>query len=323
MSDSFAAKALELTPTGQGSAAPVLFLPTPSAARRFWEFFTATIRNPHTRRAYFHAVTRFSAWCQGRELELAQVGPLQVAAYVEELGKSHSRPSVKQHLAALRMLFDWLVTGGILSMNPAAAVRGPKHSVKRGKTPALSAEEMKQLLVSIDTLTLKGLRDRALLALMGYTFARVGAALTLQVADYYVQGRRGWIRLQEKGGKINEMPCHHLLEKYLDEWLAASGLANDPMAPLFPGFRNGRLTNYPLAQSNVHQMVRRRVAEAGIRTLVGCHSFRATGITTYLQNGGRLEIAQQMAGHESSRTTGLYDRRGDVIAVEEVERIAF
>ena len=309
--------------TGQATQAPALFLPPGTTGERFWEFFTAQIRNPHTRRAYFHAAQLFSAWCQGRELDLARLRPVHVAAYVEELMRTYSKPSVKQHLAALRMLFDWLVTGGVLPMNPAASVRGPRHSAKRGKTPVLSAGEMAQLLDSIPTENLKGLRDRALIALMGYTFARVGAAIALKVEDYYIQGRRGWIRLHEKGGKVNQMPCHHNLENYLDQWLTASNLAANPAAPLFPSFRNGLLTRIPLAQTNVHQMVRRRAAAAGIRTRLNCHSFRATGITTYLTNGGKLEVAQQMAGHESARTTGLYDRRNDAVALDEIERIVY
>lgn len=200
---------LKATPTrlSLDTVAPRLFVPTSAADRRFWEFFTAVIRNPNTRRAYFHAVSLFSAWCEGRELGLGQVSPIHVAAYIEELGQAYSRPSVKQHLAALRMLFDWLVTGAILQGNPASSVRGPKYSVRRGKTPALLSEEMKQLLTSIDTSTLKGLRDRALIALMGYTFARVGAALTLKVEDYYIQGRRGWIRLREKAARSMRCPA--------------------------------------------------------------------------------------------------------------------
>ena len=183
---------------------------------------------------------------------------------------------------------------------------------------------MHELLAAIDTTSLLGLRDRALIALMGYTFARVGAAIGMKVEDYYVQKRRGWVRLHEKGGKVTELPCHHNLDQYLEEWLAASGLGSEPEAPLFPTLRHGRLTDRtPLPQANVHMMIQRRARTAGLRTKVSAHSFRATGITTYLQNGGKLEIAQQMAGHESARATGLYDRRIDQIALDEVERIAF
>ncbi len=156
---------------------PVLFQGLPQGDRRFWEFFTVNIRNPNTRRAYFKAVQGFSAWCEKRGLgDLSGVTPMHVAAYVEQLGRTHSKPTVKQHLAAIRMLFDWLVTGHIMDTNPAHAVRGPKHSVRKGKTSVLSAEEMRVLLAAIDTTSLLGLRDRALIALMGYTFARVGAA---------------------------------------------------------------------------------------------------------------------------------------------------
>ncbi len=151
-----------------------------------------------------------------------------------------------------------------------------------------------------------------------------GAATGMRVQDYNVQKRRGWVRLHEKGGKVTELPCHHNLEQYLEEWLAASGLASELEAPLFPTLRYGRLTGRAsLPKANTHLMIQRRAKAAGLWTKISAHSFRATGITTYLQNGGKLEIAQQMAGHESARTTGLYDRRNDQIALDEVERIAY
>jgi integrase/recombinase XerD len=313
----------ELQPLGP-AAAPCLFALEPRAAKRFWEFFTAQIPNDHTRRAYYHAVSQFSAWCALHGIEdLAQVQPIHVAAWVKESGESRSRPTVKQHLAAVRMLFDWLVTGQVIPVNPAHAVRGPKHIMKRGKTPVLASDEMRDLLDSIPTTSVLDLRDRALLGTMAYTFARIGAVLSLKVEDYYVQKRRGWIRLHEKGGKVHEVPCHHNLEKYLEEYLQAAGIGTDPEGPLFRAWRNGQLQRKALHQSNVHKMIRRRARLAGIRTKIGCHSFRATGITNYLKNGGRLEVAQQMAGHESSRTTGLYDRRGEEISLDEVERISY
>jgi integrase/recombinase XerD len=312
-------------PASRIPALPALFQGVPQGGRRFWEFFTVNIRNPNTRRAYFKAVEGFAAWCEEKGLgDLSRVMPMHVAAYVEQLGRTHAKPTVKQHLAAIRMLFDWLVTGHIMESNPAHAVRGPKHSVRKGKTSVLSAEEMHELLAAIDTTSLLGLRDRALIALMGYTFARVGAAVGMKVQDFYVQKRRGWVRLHEKGGKVTELPCHHNLDQYLEEWLSVSGLGSEPEAPLFPTLRHGRLTSRTsLPQANVHMMIQRRARTAGLRTKISAHSFRATGITTYLQNGGKLEIAQHMAGHESARTTGLYDRRSDEVALDEVERIAF
>ncbi len=312
-------------PASTSDRLPALFQTVPDGGRRFWEFFTVNIRNPNTRRAYFKAVEGFAAWCADKGLgDLSRVSPMHVAAYVEQLGRTHAKPTVKQHLAAIRMLFDWLVTGQVMPANPAHAVRGPKHSVKKGKTTVLSAEEMHELLAAIDTTSLLGLRDRALIALMGYTFARVGAAVGMKVQDFYVQKRRGWVRLHEKGGKVTELPCHHNLNHYLEEWIFVSGLGSEPEAPLFPTLRHGRLTGRTsLPQANVHMMIQRRAKAAGLRTKISAHSFRATGITTYLQNGGKLEIAQHMAGHESARTTGLYDRRSDEVALDEVERIAY
>src|SRR3954452_18898915 len=145
------------------------------AAHRFFEFFTANIRNPNTRRAYHRAALAFFAWTLEGRIPLGAIRPPHVAAYVEELlARGQSRPSVKQSLAALRMLFDWLVVGQVVPVNPAASVRGPKHVIKVGKTPVLDKDEMRELFKAIDVSTLMGLRDRALIALMSYSFARVG-----------------------------------------------------------------------------------------------------------------------------------------------------
>ena len=150
----------------------------PDGGRRFREFFTVNIRNVNTRRAYFKAVETFAAWCADCRLhDPSAVTSMHVAAYVEQLGRTYSKPTVKQHLAAIRMLFDRLVTGQVMPTNPAHAVRGPKHTIKKGKASVLDAGKMGELLASIETDTLLGLRDRALVALMAYTFARVGAAI--------------------------------------------------------------------------------------------------------------------------------------------------
>ena len=303
---------------------PSIFTARPEARTRMRDFFSAHIRNPNTRRAYREAVRQFSAFCAEHGIvDLAQVEPVHVAAFVELQLKTQSKPTVKLRLAALRMLFDWMVVGQVIPINPAHAVRGPKHSQKRGKTPVLQADEARTLINSIEVTSLPGLRDRALIGLMTFTFARVGAAILMRVEDFYVQGRRGWVRLHEKGGKEHEMPTHHNLERYLEEYLATAGIAEDRKSPLFRTTkgRSGELTSNPLLQSDVWRMIRRRALAAGIKTEIGCHTFRATGITAYLKNGGRLEIAQQMAAHESSRTTGLYDRRNDEVSLDEVERI--
>ena len=300
-----------------------LFAPTPKAAKRVLEFFTAQINNDHTRKAYLNAARRFAQWCKAHELhELVQVQPFHVAAFIKELQGQFSPPTVKQHLAALRMLFDWLVTGHIIDTNPAHAVRGPKYVVTKGKTPVLAADEARALLDAIPTDTLIGLRDRALIGVMVYTFARVNAVIGMKVKDYFIQGRRGWVRLHEKGGKEHDVPCHHTLEKLLDEYLTAAGIAGDTEGPLFR--TTGRKTGQAQAmwQQDAYRMIQRRAAAAGIKTRIGNHTFRATGITAYLKNNGTLEHAQTLANHASPRTTKLYDRRSDEISLDEVEKIS-
>src|ERR1700680_3816632 len=168
-----------------------------AAAWRFIEFFAATIRNRNTRAAYAHAVSEFFAWCEKHHIyTLEQVKPVVIATYIEN--HPMSAPTVKQYLAAIRMLFDFLVTGQIVPMNPASSVRGPKHVVKRGKTPVLTAHQARVLLDSIKTDTVLGLRDRAIIGLMCYTFARVSAMVNMRIDDYYENGKRSWIRLHEK-----------------------------------------------------------------------------------------------------------------------------
>ena len=319
------------------------------AVRRFLDFFAASIENDNTRMAYYRAVCSFFLWFDQHGLgELADIEPLHVAAYLKALRVSDagdpavkertaSRPTVKQHLAAIRMLFDWLVVGQVLAINPAHAVRGPKHVVKRGKTPVLSEEQARRLLASIKvrkTITsedgtekevplLVGVRDRALIGVMVYSFARISAVVAMEVEDYFSNGKRWWLRLHEKGGKRHEMPAHHKLEQFLDEYLHAAGFRNGGKTPLFRSAlgRTGILTDRPMHRIDAYQMVRRRTAEAGLNGKLGCHVFRATRTTAYLEAGGTLENAQAMAAHESPRTTKLYDRTGDEITLDEVERI--
>jgi site-specific recombinase XerD len=294
------------------------------ATRRFLEFFAATIRNKNTRTAYLHACGRFFAWCERHHLgRLEDIEPLHVAAYIEALGKDFEKPTVKQHLAAIRVLFDWLVTGQVVATNPAHSVRGPKHVVKTGKTTVLDADQARKLLDSIDTSTLVGMRDRALISVMTFAFARIGAVVAMRVEDYYPKGKRWWVRLHEKGGKRHEMPAHHNLEAYLDAYIEAAGLREDGKAPLFRSAigRTGTLTETPMNRVDAWRMIQRRAADLDFKVKIGCHTFRATGITAYLEAGGTLENAQAMAAHESPRTTKLYDRTRDRLTREEVERI--
>ena len=306
------------------------------ATRRFVNFFAASIRNPNTRAAYAQAVSQFLSWSEARKLALQDLSPFIVAAYIEELGQKLQAPSVKQHLAAVRMLFDWLVIGQVVPTNPASSVRGPKHVVKKGKTPVLSAEDARRLLDSIpltrkvrqggetrELPDLVGLRDRATIAVMVYSFARIGAVCGMEVGDYYQNGKRFWFRLHEKGGKFHEVPAHHNAEAYLDAYLEASGIGWEKKTPLFRSARGttGELKTEGMTRNDAFRMIKRRAKAAGLPERICCHTFRATGITAYLEAGGTIENAQAIAAHESPRTTKLYDRTNDQISLDEVERI--
>jgi site-specific recombinase XerD len=288
--------------------------------------------------AYYRACCSFFAWLDINGIsELDEIEPIHVAAYIEQLQTTNAKPTVKQHLAAVRMLFDYLVVGQVLAINPAHAVRGPKHVVKRGKTPVLVAGDARALLNSIritrqvkqpdgseaEVPDLVGLRDRALIAVMTFALARIGAVVGMRVEDYYPVGKRWWVRLHEKGGKRHEMPAHHNLETYIDEYIVAAGIRDDGKTPLFRSAvrRGDALTASAMHRIDAYRMVRRRTADAGFTQRLGCHVFRATGITAYLEGGGSLENAQAMAAHESPRTTKLYDRTSDAITLDEVERI--
>lgn len=316
--------------------APAAFLPLvlaeagANAVREFLNFLAGTIGNANTQRAYGKALARFFRWVQERGLSLQMIEAAHVGAYLAWLsqqpaarGGTISVATVKQSLAAIRSLFDHLVMTQVMRQNPATSVRGPRQAVEGGKTPVLDAEEARQLLESIDTSDGLGLRDRALIGVMVYSFARVGAAVGLNVEDYHVQGKRWYLTLHEKRGRVNRMPVHHKLVDYLDAYIEATGIGGEHKRPLFRSARGKTrvLSSKRLSTKDAHAMVQRRARAAGIATRIGCHTFRATGITAYLSNGGTLEKAQQMAGHASAKTTKLYDRRQDLVTLDEVERI--
>ena len=318
------AELIRARPEPSGLIVPALIADAgEGAARRFFQFFTANIENDNTRAAYAQAVAQFLRWAEARGLTLQTIEPIAVAAYVKDLKTRLADPSVKQHLAAVRMLFDWLVTGQIVAINPAASVKGPKHVVKKGKTHVLAAEDARTLLDSIDTASVVGLRDRALIGVMVYSFARISAVVGMKVEDYYRNGKRWWLRLHEKGGKFHEVPAHHNAEAYLDAYLEAAGITGDGKGPLFRSAagKTGTLTERALRRNNALDMVKRRSIAAGLSKRICNHTFRATGITAYLEAGGTIEKAQQIAAHESPKTTKLYDRTSDAISLDEIERI--
>ncbi len=317
----------------------------------FRNFFEGSLRCANTRRAYERSAALFfnHAHAQLGITSLEDVKPFHVSAWLDAMTASGlSAPTVKQRLAALNGLFESLLVQRIISSNPVRLVKGPRHVISKGRTPVLSGEEMVQLLEAIDTSTLIGKRDRAMIGTMAYSFARIGAVTALKVEHVFHQKRRLWLRLREKGGKAKDIPCHHQLEAYLDEWLCASGLRMHPIAPLFQTFASNSarhpddqeceralslnvspaktvrpLSGRPMTQAMTWEMLQRRRTLAGIDAAICNHTFRATGITSYLSNGGSIERAANIAGHASINTTKIYDRRSDDVTLDEIERIRF
>ncbi len=308
-----------------GVIIPAQFANSGLAGQRAWlDFFTAQIRNPNTRQAYARAAHRLFDWLSEYGVnDVVDIEPVHIAVWLEVRMREASRPTVKQELAGIRRLFDWLTVRQVVSSSPAAAVRGPKHTVRRGTTPVLSAAECRRFLRSIPVETVGGLRDRALIATMTYSFARISAALAMNVKDVFLTDGRLWLRLHEKGGKVLEVPCHHNLETYLRDYIEEAGIAPDRDGPLFRALnRDGSLSDRRLIRQRAWEMLRRRARAAGISTDVCNHSFRATGITAYLENPeARVEVAQYLAGHADPKTTKLYDRRADRVSLDEIERI--
>ena len=292
------------------------------AAWRYVEFFTANIRNPNTRRAYARAcpVLRLvrGARPDADDDPAARCRHLYRDAPADPFGAG--REAAARRGADAVRLADHRPGG---ADNPAAAVRGPKHVVKTGKTPVLDAKEWRKLLDSIPTETVRDLRDRALIATLTYSFARIGAALKMKVEDLRPKGAGWQLRLHEKGGKHHVMPCHHALAE------AFAPTSTPPASPRTARVvcsalarpQRDRAVRTPMAQPDAWRMIRRAPSAAGIHAPIGNHSFRATGITAYLANGGALEHAQEMAAHESPRTTKLYDRTKERLTQDEVERI--
>jgi integrase/recombinase XerD len=321
-----------------GPALPALVAAAGPAAHFVWdEFFAGQVRNPHTRRAYVHAVRQFLTWAEGQGVELHQVTPGLVGRYVDQLRLGI--PSKKQHLAALRGFFDALVLRHVVLLNPVASVRGDRYSVIEGKTPEIAVEQARRLLASIkiskqvkskqgETVEVPlviGLRDRAIVAILIYTASRIGAVAGLRRKDFAHDGSQYTLRFEEKGGKAREIPVRHDLEGYILAWLDAAGLRDAPKdSPLFRTTvrRTKQLTDRGMSAGDMGRVVKRRLKDAGLPPRLSPHSFRVTAITDLLSQGVPLEDVQQLAGHADPRTTRLYDRRGRKITRNVVERIS-
>ena len=286
-------------------------------------FFSQTL-NENTNQAYANGVKLFCDFLTKLEIEnILDIEPKHITEFVTYTSDNdYGVATTRLYLSAVRMFLDGCVVDGLISVNPAKAVKLPRHSSRTGKTPVIMPTQVRQILDSIPLLSQADYRDRALIGLMVFSFFRVSAALALRLKDYELRGEQRWIIGEEKGSKRHEMPVHPTLEVLLDEYIAFIGMI-DPSPPLFQSSnaRGGKLTGRQFDRTAAWRMVRRRAAAAGVHREIGNHSFRATGITTYLNAGGSLEDARIMANHSNATTTKLYDRTGDTVKIKEVNRI--
>jgi len=290
------------------------------------EFFYGKIRNEHTRAAYLIAVRRFLRWAENRGFDLRQIASKDVGQYMDELRKENTSVATrKQHLAALRHFYDGLVTRHAILLNPALSVRGERYEVVEGKTPEITVQHARQLLTSIDTSHVVGLRDRAILAILIYTASRAGAVAKLKRGSFYHAGDQWMLHFEEKGGKSREIPVRHDLEQMIFEYVNAAGLrdARDDILLFRTALRKtGQLTTNGMHVNDVCRMMKRRLKDASLPSRLSPHSFRVTTITDLLEQGVPLEDVQRLAGHADPRTTRLYDRRQKKVTRNVVERIS-
>jgi integrase/recombinase XerD len=294
------------------------------AGRFTLEFFAARIPNLHTRKAYGRAVHAFCSWCEAQRVGLREIVPTTIAAYYAALQRRLSLPSLKLHSAAIRHWLDYLTERGALPNNPALSVRTPRLVVDEGKTPVLERDEARALFAELEADgSLLGMRDRAMFAVMLFGFVRVGALVKLRVRDFEDEGETAWLRIQEKGGKERRIPCHHQTRAYLRQYIERAQLDPKAREPLFQSAprTSSKLSGRALNTNNVLAAVKRRCSDVGLPSTICNHSFRATGLTLHQESGGRLEDAQELAGHAEASTTRLYIRTKRRLAQKEVERV--
>lgn len=314
-----------LFPQQEDEQCPALVAQVGGAAKFAWEEFVyGRLRNAGTRRAYLFAVRRFLEWCSLRGVDLVRVAPAHVGRYLDE--QTAYLPSTKKlHLSAFRHFFDELVLRHVIVLNPALSVRSERMSVVEGKTPEISVRQSRKLLGRIDCSSVVGLRDRAIVGIMIYTAARVGAVSKLRRGDFYDSGDQYWFRMTEKGGKYRELPSRHDLRGFVLDYIKAGGLEySGKSSPLFRTTvrRTKKLTQNGMTANDMSRMVKRRLADADLPTAFSPHSFRVCTLTDLLTQGVPLEDVQQLAGHADPRTTRLYDRRNKQVTRNIVERIS-
>jgi len=304
------------------AAPPAIIIATGGGAEFAWdEFFKGQLANAHTRKNYAHGVRHFLDWCDhpDRKIPLVRIAPGHVGDYLT--GMELATPTKKLRLAALRNFFDLLVMRHVVILNPAASVRAERYAVVEGKTPEISAKQARDLLKSVDPSTLVGLRDRAIIAVLIYTAARVGTVAKLTLKSLKHDGTQYALRFSEKGGKSREIPVRHDLEQLLRDYIDAAGVTEGPLFRTAVR-RTKQLTAKAMSGIDICRMMKRRLKAAGLPGQFSPHSFRVATVTDLLEQNVPLEDVQHLAGHADPRTTRLYDRRRKKVTRNIVERIS-
>lgn len=285
------------------------------------DFFIVELRNDDTRRTYFGAIRRLADWCNHRGISIESISPRDISLFREE--DSRRSRSVNTGLSAIRTFFDYLCERGLIASNPAARVKNERITVDEPATPALTMEEVKILLNSIPQERLIDLRDRAVVGLLHYALPRTGAVIRLDKGDYFTHGLRRMLRLREKRGHEFFAPVPDELALLLDQYLSVAGIEYDSDPLIQSCFQGGRrLTGQRLQAQNLTDMLQRRAAAAGLQGAISPRVFRGSSITNFLDSGGRLEEAQQLARHKHIWTTQVYDRRKNKRAYNELWRLS-
>lgn len=333
---------LALAAFGAHELPPIVQAAGAGAAFAYSEFF-ANISNKNTKEAYERALKRFFGWLEEKApgLRLHQIMPVAIRTYLTELTDRRvekksgqqivvSSATRKQHHSALNHFFDKCVERQAIALNPAASLRGERVSQAEGKTPEIGVIKARSLLDSIDTSTLIGKRDKAIIAVMIYTAARVGAVAALRLTDFAVDGYTAMLHFKEKGGKYRQIPCRDDLRLIIEDYIKEAQLdpQTDKTSPLFRTLNNKerkKLSQAGVDRVDIYKMMQRRIKAAELKDPFGKtlspHSFRVTTITNLLESSVPLEDVQRLAGHADPRTTRLYDRTARKVNKNIVERI--
>ena len=269
--------------------------------------YISSLPSRNSRLAYSRAITRLVRWCEAKGLSLCKLERANAVQYFAE--HDGSSATLRQNKSVICGLFDHFITLHLATYNPFLQVRITPESSVRLKTPALTINELSLLFERIDCSDIMGLRDRALMGLIFYAFARVSCALQIRASDLSVKEEGVFLCLPDRKGTRNEYPLHPQAYQYVKEYLSAAAHLLIPESPIFQSVRRGTLSGRGMGPTDVLRMFKRRSAEANLPVEVSADRLVATGIAFFLKEGGTLEEAQFLARHTNPNTTSKYASR--------------